>query len=155
MQLKQISKIRQWVAIGLVAVLAACSATYQNHGYVPSDDELANVLVGVDTQSTVGEIIGRPSSTGVLENSGWYYISSRVRNYTYHKPQIIDRQLLAISFDGKGVVSNIERFSLKDGRVITLSRRVTTSGIKGPGFFNQLIGNIGNFGVGDFVEDDS
>lgn len=154
MYLRQVSKIRQWIAIGLVTVLAACSATYQNHGYVPTDDELANLLVGVDTQNTVAEIIGRPSSTGVLENSGWYYISTRVRNFTYHKAEVIDRQMLAISFDGKGVVSNIERFSMKDGRVIALSRRVTSSGIKGPGFFSQLIGNIGNFGVGDFLEDD-
>lgn len=154
MQLKQASKFRHWIAAGLLAVLAGCSATFQNHGYVPTDDELQNVLVGVDTQNTVGEIIGRPSSTGVLEGSGWYYISSRVRNFTFHKAEIIDRQLLAISFDKKGVVSNIERFSLKDGRVITLSRRVTSSGIKGPGFFNQMIGNLGNFGVGDFLEED-
>ncbi len=154
MQLMQVSRIRVWVAGGLLAVLASCTATFQNHGYVPTDDEMQNILVGVDTRGTVEDIIGRPSSTGVLEGSGWYYISSRVRNFAYRKPEIIERQLLAVSFDGKGVVSNIERFALEDGRVITLSRRVTSSGIKGPGFFKQILGNLGNFTVGDFLEEE-
>jgi len=153
MQLVQLSKIRNRIAVGLLVVLTACTATFQNHGYVPTDDELANVLVGVDTRETVENVIGRPTSTGVLDDSGWYYISSRVRNYAYRKPEVIERELLAVSFDKNGVVQNIERFALEDGRVITLSRRVTSSGIKGPGFLKQILGNFGNFGIGDFLEE--
>ena len=37
-------------ALGLMAAaaaIAACSAVYRNHGYIPSDAELARVEVGV------------------------------------------------------------------------------------------------------------
>ena len=133
-------------------VLSACAATYTNHGYVPSEVELENILVGADTRGTVEEIIGKPSSTGVLSDGAWYYMSSRVKYYTYNKPEIIERTILAVSFDKNDVVSNIERFGLEDGRVITLTRRTTDASVRGTTFFRQLIANFGNFRPGDFAE---
>lgn len=139
--------------IVLSGTLAACSATYSNHGYVPSDLELENVLVGVDTRATVEEVVGRPSSTGVLSDGAWYYISSRIKYFAYRKPEIIERTVLAISFNPDDTVANIERFGLEDGRVIRFSRRVTESSVQGTTFWRQLIASVGNFVPGDFVED--
>lgn len=153
MQFKHAKKIRTSLAVIGLAVMAACSATYTNHGFVPADLELENILVGTDTRSTVEEIIGRPSSTGVLSESAWYYISSRVKYFTYHKPETIERTILAVSFDSNDVVSNIERFGLEDGRVIAFSRRVTDSGVQGTSFFRQLISNFGNFNAGQLLDD--
>ncbi|MCP5073914.1 MAG: outer membrane protein assembly factor BamE [Rhodobacteraceae bacterium] len=149
----QASRLRLFLAVSVCLFVMACSSTYQNHGYVPSDEQLENILVGVDTRGTVADIVGRPVSTGVLEDGGWYYISSRVKHHTYHKPQVVDRELLAISFDDKDVVSNIERFGLEDGRVVAFSRRVTSSGVKSKGLLAQLFGNFGNFSLGDFADD--
>lgn len=129
----------------VVAALGACSAIYRNHGYVPNDEDLDFVIVGVDTKATVADSVGQPSAAGLLESSGWYYVESRWRHYAWRAPKEIDRQVLAISFDSDGVVENIERFGLEDGRVIVLSRRVTDSNIKGVGFLRQLFGNIGGF----------
>lgn len=125
-------------------VFAGCSATYKYHGYAPSDDELADVIIGADTRETVEEIIGKPSSAGVLEDGNWYYVSTKMRHYTYNAPKAVDRQLVAVSFDASGVVTNIERFGLEDGRVVTLSRRVTDLPVKGPSALSQILGNIGN-----------
>ena len=138
-------------ALVLVFAVAACSATFENHGYVPTDRELEEVIVGVDTRDTVADVIGQPSSAGVLNSSGYYYVQSRWRNYAYRAPEVIDRQVLAISFDDSGVVENIERFTLEDGRVIALSRRVTDSNIKGVSFLRQLLGNLGNFDAGQLL----
>lgn len=139
-------------AIGMaMLVLGACSATYQNHGYVPTDTELGEILVGVDTRETVGQSIGRPTSVGVLENKNWYYTQSRWRHYAYKAPQVIDRQIVAVSYTENGVVENIERFTLEDGRVVALSRRVTDSNIKGISFLRQLMGNLGNLRAGDLL----
>ena len=129
----------------LFLTLAACSATYQNHGYVPPDEDLDLITVGVDTRDSVADSVGRPTSFGVLQEGGWYYTQSRWRHFAYKAPQIIDRQLVAITFDKDGVVENVERFTLEDGRVIALSRRVTDSNIKGISFLRQLLGNLGNF----------
>jgi outer membrane protein assembly factor BamE (lipoprotein component of BamABCDE complex) len=145
--------LRNIVASCLLAVTAACSATYTEHGYVPTDDELANILVGKDTRETVAEIIGNPSSTGVLSESAWYYISSRIEYYAYRKPKTIERTMLAISFDKNNRVANIERFGLDHGRVITFSRRVTDSGVSGTTFFRQLVRNLGNFVPTEFKKE--
>ncbi len=140
-------------AAGLVMLaMAGCTALYRNHGYVPSDEDLSAVVVGVDTRDSVAETIGTPGATGVLNDSGYYYVQSRVRHYAYQRPEVVDRQVLAISFDKRGVVSNVERFTLEDGRVVPLTRRVTSSNIANKGFLRQLLGNIGQFRAGDFTE---
>jgi len=134
-----------------VLLLASCSATYEYHGYAPSDAELENVIVGADTRETVEEIIGKPTSTGALKDGNWYYVSLKMRDYTYHAPKEVERQLVAVTFDKNDVVSNIERFSLKDGRIITLNRRVSTDAVKGPSILSQVIGNIGNVDLGQVI----
>ena len=96
----------------------------------------------------------RRSRHGILDESGWYYIRSRYRNFAFYAPDEIDRQVLAISFDQDGVVSNIERFGLERGRVVRLSRRVTTSNTEGIGLLRQAFGNLGNFNPADFFDDD-
>jgi outer membrane protein assembly factor BamE (lipoprotein component of BamABCDE complex) len=151
MHFKHGKSIKSFLAFVALAAITACAATYSSHGYVPTDLEMENILVGTDTRSTVEEIIGRPSSTGVLSGGAWYYMSSRVKYNTYHKPEVIERTILAVSFDENDTVSNIEKFGLEDGKVITLSRRVTDSGVKGTNFFRQLLNNFGNFTPSDLT----
>ena len=66
-------------ALLLGASLAACSPLETRHGYVPTDEQLADVIVGVDTRETVAEVIGSPTSSGVLNESGFYYIAQTKR----------------------------------------------------------------------------
>jgi outer membrane protein assembly factor BamE (lipoprotein component of BamABCDE complex) len=129
----------------------ACTPQIRSHGYVPNEDALSGIAVGRDNRESVYEAIGSPTSSGVMRDDGWYYISSRVKYETYRAPEEVERQIVAISFDSNGVVSNVERLSLEDGRVIALNRRITDIPVKGPGFFKQLIGNFGNFNIGEAI----
>ncbi len=138
-----LARMRHLVALGALVLLAACAAQYTRHGFVPSEDELKQIEVGVDTRASVEEKIGRPTSTGVLKDGAWYYIAYTIRTYAYRKPEVSDRLLVAISFDRNGRVSNIERFTLADGRAVVLSRRVTDTGIKGVSLITQLLRNVG------------
>lgn len=137
--------VRSMALILLALSLTACSATHRNHGFMPADDQLDLIIVGVDTRDTVTTIIGAPGTSGLLTSDAWYYVQSRFRHFTYNAPEEIDRQVLAISFDDSGVVENIEQFGLENGQVVVLSRRVTDSNIKGVGFLRQLFGAFGNF----------
>jgi outer membrane protein assembly factor BamE (lipoprotein component of BamABCDE complex) len=138
---------------GLVLVaLTACSAVYRNHGYVPTDDELAQIAVGKDSRDSVREKIGEPSSAGMLNPAAWYYVESRWKYYGIRAPQEITREVVAISFTKAGKVENVERFGLKDGNVVALSRRVTTSDVKGIGFLKQMMGNLGNVRASDYLK---
>lgn len=135
------------LAIGLTGALAlaGCSSIYRNHGYVPTEEELAEIVPGVDTRDSVAESIGAPSSSGVLNSGGYYYIASRFKHFGPRKPQIVSRELVAITFDSQGVVAGIERYGLEDGRVIPLERRVTDSSVQDKTFLRQLLGNLGRF----------
>lgn len=136
-----------------VALVAACSETFRNHGYIPLEEDLANIVVGVDTRDTVASSVGRPGVSGILDDSGWYYVRSRFRSYAMRAPEEIDREVLAISFDSQGVVTNIELFGLERGQVVRLSRRVTTSNTQGVGFLRQAFGNLGRFNAADLFND--
>ncbi len=135
-----------------LAAIAACSPVYRNHGYVPRDEDLALVSVGVDTRDSVGNKVGRPSSSGVLSGAAWYYVGSRWKHVGLRAPQEIERQVVAVSFDDNDRVENVERFGLEKGQVVALSRRVTDSNIKGVGFIRQLLGNIGRFNAADALQ---
>lgn len=137
----------------LCAALAACSPIVRTHGYVPNDEDLTEIVVGVDTRDTVAEVVGTPSAAGVMRDNTWYYVESRWETVGYREPRIADRQVVAISFAEDGTVENVERFGLERGRVIALNRRVTDSNVKGISFLRQLLGNIGNFRAQDLVGD--
>ncbi|PWJ19098.1 outer membrane protein assembly factor BamE [Jannaschia seohaensis] len=129
--------------------LTACAATFQNHGYVPDEAMLQEVIVGVDTRDSVESLVGRPSTAGVLSEDNWYFVRSRVRSFAWRAPETIERELVAISFGEDGTVENIERFGLEDGRVVTLSRRITDTSIRDFGLIQQLLRNFGRVDIGE------
>ena len=137
------ARLRVMVFGVLLVMVAGCASVYRNHGYVPSDDELALLEVGQDTRDTVAATIGRPSAAGLLNDVGWYYVQSRWKHYGALAPKEESRQIVAITFTEDGTVENIERFGLEKGRVVALSRRVTDSNIKGMSVLQQLFGSIG------------
>ena len=145
----RINSFCKYVAVAAVAMsLTACSATYSNHGYIPPQEDLDLLVVGVDTRASVEDSVGSPASGGVLNESGYYYVRSRIRTFGPTAPKVIERQLLAISFDSAGVVTNIERFGLEDGNVVPLARHVTDTAISDKTFLRQLLGNISRIGPG-------
>lgn len=146
--------IRQVLILVLVTILglAACSPVYRNHGFVPPDTDLAQVVVGETTMDQLPTLIGRPSAQGLLTGSGWYYVGSRWRHYGPREPEEVSREVVAISFNPQGVVSNVERFGLERGRVVTLSRRVTDTSVSEISLIGQILGNLGNFQAGDFID---
>lgn len=132
-------------ALALCLLAAACTAQFRNHGYMPPEEDVANVIVGVDTRESVAETLGTPTAGGVLNDGGFYYVRSQFKTVGPFRPQEVSRELLAVSFNANGTVANVERFGLEDGQVVTLSRRVTDNGLGNISFIRQLLGNLGNF----------
>lgn len=145
--------LRAGLAGLLCLVVAACATVVRNHGYVPDETELALVEVGVDTRESVAEKVGRPTAQGLLNDVGWFYVQSRFEHFGPREPKEVERQVVAITFSEAGVVDNIGRYGLEDGRVVEISRRVTETNIKGVGFIRQLLSNFGRIRAGDFLGD--
>ncbi len=144
--------MRTWKLMTLLAsvlVLSACSAQFRSHGYIPPEEELQELVVGIDTRASVEDVVGSPTAGGVLSGGDFYYVTHTVRTFGPRKPQVVDRQVLAISFDDEGVLQNIERFGLEAGRVVVLERRVTDSGVTDTPFLRQLMGSFGRILPGE------
>ena len=141
----------QGLVLVLAAFVAACSAVYRNHGYVPTDEDLALVEIGKDTRETVGQKIGRPSTSGLLNDVGWFYVQSRYKHVGPREPKEIDRQVLAVTFTEAGVVSDIARYGLEDGKVVEISRRVTEPNVKSLSVIQQILGSFGRLQAGDLL----
>ncbi len=133
-------------------VLTACAEIVRQHGYIPPEEDLSAILVGVDTRETVEAAVGKPSTSGVLNEGGWFYIGSKVRHFGARKPQEIEREVVAIRFDGTGTVSNVERFGLERGQVVVLSRRVTETTVRDVTFIRQIIRNFGRIDLGEALD---
>lgn len=134
-------------------VSVGCTTRYNDHGYVPSDDILAEVLVGLDTRDTVLDVVGPPTANGVNSTGDFFYVESRFRLYGPLEPKEIEREVVAIRFDDTGVVNNVERFGLENGNIVPLSRRVTQDNVRDTTFIRQLFGSIGQFNASDFIGD--
>lgn len=140
------------LAAALTLGLSACAAVYENHGFVPSDEELALVEVGKDTRETVAATVGRPSASGLLNDVGWFYVQSRWKRIGALEPKEVEREVVSITFDDKGTVENVERFGLERGQIVPISRRVTQSNIKGMGVLRQIFGSIGRLSAGQILD---
>ncbi|MCE0504648.1 MULTISPECIES: outer membrane protein assembly factor BamE [unclassified Roseivivax] len=132
-------------------MLAACSADFRNHGYVPPEEDLQAIVPGIDTRATVEETVGVPTASGVLSDSAYYWVGSTMRHFAWQRPEVVEREVVAISFSEAGVVSNIERYGLEDGRVVPISRRVTASSGGDISFIRKLFGNIGSLNPAGLV----
>jgi outer membrane protein assembly factor BamE (lipoprotein component of BamABCDE complex) len=137
--------LRRMVALAALVALVACSPVYNYHGFIPAQEDLDDIVVGLDTRDTVEAIFGKPGASGLLAEGAWYYVRSEFKHDTYKAPEEINREVVAISFDDAGVVENIERFGLERGQVVVLERRVTDSNVEGVSFLRQLFGNTGGF----------
>ncbi|SEM42505.1 Beta-barrel assembly machine subunit BamE [Loktanella fryxellensis] len=139
-------------ALGLGVVLAvACTPIVRNTGYVPTETDLAAITVGADTRETITAAVGPPTTTGVLGDQAWFYVQSRFETRGAAAAVEVDRQVVAISFSAAGTVSNVERFTLEDGRIVTLSRRVTTDNSRDNTFLRQLLGSVGRVNAQDVL----
>lgn len=129
----------------VTVVLAACTPVQRFHGYAPTDADLAQIEVGQDTRESVAEKVGRPGVSGVMQGGAWYYVQSDWIEQGWRAPVETRREVVAISFDSRDRVSNVERFGLQDGQVVALSRRVTATGPSGQSVLRQLLSGLGRF----------
>ncbi|MFN4153336.1 MAG: outer membrane protein assembly factor BamE [Paracoccaceae bacterium] len=147
------SVLRAVAGLCLAAALTACAPIYRNHGYVPAEEDLAQLVVGKDTRETAAPKVGRPSASGLLNDTGWFYVQSRWEQRGAVAPKEIDRQVVALTFSDRGVLQNVERFGLERGQIVPLSRRVTESSVKGQSVLAQLFSSFGRLSAGQLLGD--
>lgn len=135
--------LRRGIMLAGLGLAVACTPITRFHGFIPLPEDLAQLTIGVDTRDSVIRLVGPATAGGVVGDNTLYYVASRFEHFGPFQPREVDRQVVAVSFTAGGTLSNIERFTLQDGRVVALSRRVTDDGIEDLTFISQLLGSIG------------
>jgi outer membrane protein assembly factor BamE (lipoprotein component of BamABCDE complex) len=111
---------------------------------MPAPDQVADILVGVDTRASVEEQLGLPTTEGLIEQDAYFYVRSRLQNKGLRGAEEIERNILVVSFDKNDVVKNIQRFSLSDGQIVALQPRVTLPPREEKGMFSRILLSIGS-----------
>ena len=144
--------LRRAVFITAIAAVASCTTLTRSHGFVPLPEDLAQMTVGVTTRDDIVTLVGPPTTAGAANGNTLYYVQSERSRFGPFEPEVTNREVVAISFTQSGVLSNIERFGLQDGRVVVLSRRITDDGIADVTFIGQLLGTIGRIDAGQLID---
>ena len=90
-------------------------------------------------------LLGSPSSVSVLDGQDWYYIGSRFRTFAFFGPEVLERQVVAITFDPNGVVQSLDALGAENGREVRLVERETRTRGNDLTIVQQLLGNVGRF----------
>ena len=131
------------IAAGIA--IAACSPIVNQRGNLPDAVVVDSIELGAQSRDEVARMLGTPTTVATFGGEVWYYISARTETVAFLAPYIVDQRVVAIAFDDTGRVKSIDRYDLADGQEIELDERVTPTGGKTLGFFEQIIGNFGRF----------
>jgi outer membrane protein assembly factor BamE (lipoprotein component of BamABCDE complex) len=128
------------LVFGATLLLVACTPVINQRGYVADATNEATIRPGADTKSTVQERLGYASTTTTFGGDNvWYYISQTEKSVVFFTPTVLNRRILAVTFDKDGKVDNMRHYSLKDGHVIALETRETPARGRELTFLQQLL----------------
>jgi outer membrane protein assembly factor BamE (lipoprotein component of BamABCDE complex) len=129
--------------------VSGCSAVVDHRGYLPRSDDLQKIQMGMSKQE-VQSILGSPSTTATLNHRGdsYYYVSSTVENKAFYRPQVTEREVVAVRFDENDQVTGFGHYGLEDGKVVNFSSRETPVEGKELSLINDFLGNLGKFDPG-------
>jgi outer membrane protein assembly factor BamE (lipoprotein component of BamABCDE complex) len=125
--------------------LAACAPEVSTHGYRPDAAALAQLEPGRTTRDEALQLLGSPSSVATFDEQVWYYVSQRTERMSFYQEEVVDQQVLAITFDDRGVIRSIERQELADARALALVERETPTSGSELSMLEQFLGNLGRF----------
>jgi outer membrane protein assembly factor BamE (lipoprotein component of BamABCDE complex) len=132
--------------VAAVVLTTGCEERVDVRGNAPDPKLLAELKPGVHKQRDVERHLGAPSTIATFDNEVWYYISGRIKSVSFFKPELLERKVLTIRFDKKGVIQKIEEIDATKQKEIELVERETPTKGKELTFIQQIIGNIGKFG---------
>jgi len=129
-------------------VLSACTSRKFQRGYMADDKLVSAIKAQVDTKDSVKNMLGNPSSKSTFDGASWYYFSKKSEQLAFFKEKLTEIDILAVRFDEEDYVTKIDRYTLADHKVIDpVSKKTLTHGNQ-LSFFEELFGNIGQFGAG-------
>lgn len=134
--------------IGAVTV-TGCTHPIETHGNLPDSDQVVQINPGVDDKTHVSQLLGSPSTVSPFGGNTWYYISKKTEQVAFLDPDVLDQEVLSITFDDQDIVKDMKIYGLEDGRIVEAVDRVTPTQGSNLTILQQLLGNLGRFNTKD------
>lgn len=127
----------------LILPLAGCIKDVEQRGNFLKPEMLSALSPGEQTRQDVEAILGTPSTTAVFDADTWYYISAHTTQYAFYPNHEFDRTIYAISFDERGILKDVRKLDIEDGKNVAIASRETPTKGREYSFLEQLVGNLG------------
>ncbi len=132
-------------------LLAACSvveAPTQVRGNRVDAEQLSELVPGTSRRTDVTALLGSPSAKAAFDDNTWMYISEVTQTRVGRAPGIREQEVVVLEFDQAGVLRDVRRLGLDDGKDVQVVGRETPSPGSDASFLQQLFGNVGRFTAG-------
>ncbi len=125
--------------------LVACTPTIDHRGFNVEHASFDQIVVNVDTATTVQEKLGSPSSVGVYPDEkglkSWYYITKKTATTSFYHPDTVEQQTVILKIDAQDIVRHIEK---KQGEQTVEFKKETTQGhAEPPSMMKDVFGSFG------------
>jgi outer membrane protein assembly factor BamE (lipoprotein component of BamABCDE complex) len=138
-------RARLWCGLLASLALIGCIPQVSNHGYRLDEAALAQVEPGRTSRDEVLQLLGSPSSVTTFDGSVWYYVGQRTERMSFYQEEVVNQDVVAISFDESGTVTSLDRHGLDQAQEISFVDRETPTSGSELSVFEQFIGNSGRF----------
>lgn len=114
-------------------------------GHLPDPETMAEIKPGEDGRSDVINVLGSPSAQSNFDDRTWYYIGSKEQQIAFFEPEVLKRNVFAVTFDEGDTVESTRLYTKDDGNAIDPVARTTPTPGRDLTIMQQLLGNLGRF----------
>ncbi len=132
-------------ALALALALASCNIPVDQRGNLPDERNLSQIKPGETDKATVTRLIGSPSSVAAFDPNTWYYISQKTKTVAFFRTDVLDQEVIAITFDQDGVVKSIGNRGLQDAEAVKPNSNITPTNGREFSTIEMFLGNFGKF----------
>lgn len=119
------------ICLGLSLLLTACAGTTEIHGSLVKPADIDRLRVGVDNKQQVMRLLGTPSTTSILDEEKWYYITDVKQRKPLEKPKLKERQVVGLVFNEDGILDRVfEKDELSSKQFSPANETTKTQGKK-------------------------
>jgi outer membrane protein assembly factor BamE (lipoprotein component of BamABCDE complex) len=137
-------KFTSYLLAGVLAV-GACSPNVETRGHLKDPDWREHVVPNQSTQDDVLQALGTPSTKATFGDETWYYVTTRRESVAFLKPEVVDDEVVTITFGPNGLVNNVTTRGRETARDIEIAEKITPTEGHQLTFMEQLLGNLGRF----------
>ncbi len=139
---------RLLLAFAVLSTLGACavfSFPPQVRGNKVDANQLKQLVPGTSTRADVNSLIGSPTARATFDDNTWIYIGMVTRPVIAGTNNVLEQQVIMLSFDSGGVLRHIDRRTQADSEPVDVVARTTPAPGNNASIMQQLLGNVGRF----------